>query len=254
VSALVAAAGLVWGCAVARQAPPSGGDGQSVLRVGITPDAPPMIFRDSGTPAGFEADMAAALAAALGRDLQFVELPWLEQVPALQDGKIDIIMSAMSITQVRSFYVGFSRPYLRAGLAALVPEDRVDDFEGPMVLYRASGRIGVQAGTTGEAFVGRFMPLAEPRPFDRGADILAALRAGDVDAVVHDAPVLQWLQREGRAEGLAVAADNLTVEYYAWAVRKDDEELLAAVNAALDGWAADGTLAAAVAKWMPGLQ
>jgi ABC-type amino acid transport substrate-binding protein len=56
------------------------------LRVGITPDAPPMAFRRSGQVEGMEVDLAQRLGAALGRPVRFVELPWRDQIPSLLAG------------------------------------------------------------------------------------------------------------------------------------------------------------------------
>src|SRR5215471_14493718 len=71
------------------------------LRVGVTPNFPPIIYKEGGQLAGAEVDFAQALGAELGRPIQFVELSWEDQIPALADGRIDIIMSSMSITRAR---------------------------------------------------------------------------------------------------------------------------------------------------------
>src|SRR3989338_1659716 len=85
-----------------------------VLRVGVTPNYPCLIDKAArtGQICGFEAECAALLAERLHSRLQFVELKWEEQIPALERKKVDIIMSAMSITEMRKFQVAFSEPYL----------------------------------------------------------------------------------------------------------------------------------------------
>src|SRR5262249_54888242 len=69
--------------------------GASILRVGVTPTYPPIIFKQNQQLAGVEVELARRLGARLGRPAQFVELRWDEQIPALIAGAIDIIMSGM---------------------------------------------------------------------------------------------------------------------------------------------------------------
>src|SRR5512140_913273 len=70
------------------------GGGQSMLRVGVAPTMPPMIFKEAGKVAGVEADLAQAVGRELGRSITFVELPWEDLLDSLETGKIDIVMSS----------------------------------------------------------------------------------------------------------------------------------------------------------------
>ena len=72
-----------------------------LLRVGVSPDAPPLVFKENDKIVGLEADLAAALAVHLGKELVLVERPWDELIPSLTDNQIDIIMSGMSFTVAR---------------------------------------------------------------------------------------------------------------------------------------------------------
>ena len=72
------------------------------LRVGIAPDYPPLAFKENGNILGVEPDLARALAHQLGVELVLVETPWEDLVPSLQQGRIDVIMSGMSVTEERS--------------------------------------------------------------------------------------------------------------------------------------------------------
>jgi ABC-type amino acid transport substrate-binding protein len=71
----------------------------AVLRVGVAPDYPPIIFKLNGQMTGVEADLAKKLAQKINRSVQFVQLDWDELIPALMEEKIDIIMSGMTITE-----------------------------------------------------------------------------------------------------------------------------------------------------------
>src|SRR5206468_10768739 len=107
------------------QGGPSAAPAGPPLRVGIMSNSPPYTSMQGGRPEGLEVDFARELVAALGQRLEFVPLPWEDQIPALLDRRTDIIMSGMTITRARELTVAFSQPYLRSGLIALVrPADR----------------------------------------------------------------------------------------------------------------------------------
>ena len=80
------------------------------LRVGITPDFPPVIFKQAGKLAGVEVDFADLLSRELGRQVKFVELKRDDQISALLEGRTDIIMSGMSVTEPREIRIDFTSP------------------------------------------------------------------------------------------------------------------------------------------------
>jgi ABC-type amino acid transport substrate-binding protein len=86
------------------------------LRVGVTPDYPPIISKRGKDIIGVEADLARRLALELNRPVQFIELRWEKQIPALLAGETDIIMSGMSVTKARKVRIDFSDHYLKSGL------------------------------------------------------------------------------------------------------------------------------------------
>lgn len=222
-----------------------------LLRVGVTADAPPVIYREGGRVTGLEADLARALGRELGKEVRFVELPWDDQIPALIDGRTDIIMSGMSVTQTRRSDIAFSDPYMAGGLMALVRQEDADEFAGPFAFITAAKRVAVQKETTGDYFVRKYMTKAGRHAYDTVTEAFQALKAGRVDMMIHDSPVVWQEAAENPSSGIVVARPRLTVEYYAWAVRPADKQLLDAVDAALDRWKDDGTLERMVRRWVP---
>ena len=81
---------------------------------------PPMVFKQGNDLVGVEVDLARILGQQLGRPIVFVEVPWKDQIEALNDKRTDIIMSSMSITDARRFVLNFSQPYFLVGQMALV--------------------------------------------------------------------------------------------------------------------------------------
>jgi polar amino acid transport system substrate-binding protein len=220
------------------------------LRVGITPDYPPVIFKRGGRVVGVEADLARELASALGRQVTFVELKWDEQIRALNDGKTDIVMSGMSVTRARQVRVDFCKPYLRNGLMAAVPADRLEQYRTPADILNVMGRVGVVKGTTGETFVRRHFPEADLVLLDKSADAPHFFAGRRIKMFIHDAYAIAWLVSENESD-LAGIWDPLTDEDLAWAVRRGEPGFREAVNDLVAAWRNDGTLERILDRWMP---
>lgn len=221
------------------------------LRVGVTPNSPPMIFKTGGTVKGLEADFAALLATEFQRSLVFVELPWQDEIPALIRKEIDIIMSGMTITRARKVRIAFAEPYLKSGLVAGMRIEDYAKYDSRQKIVDAFPSIGVIAGTTGEAYIREnFGPRYRIVALSGLPDAKNELLQRRIDIIVHDAPVVVGLVAENETvmKGLW---DPLNEEYLGWGVRQDDTELLRQVNAAVDRWKKDGTLRATVLKWLP---
>jgi ABC-type amino acid transport substrate-binding protein len=242
---LVLAATLLAACAT------FGTDGgPAPLRVGVTPTYPPIVFRQNQELAGVEADLARRLALRLGRPLEFIDLRWEEQIPALVAGTIDIIMSGMSITEARRVRIAFSHPYLAGGLVAGFRVQDKDRYASRERILNTADTVGVIEGTTGDVFVQRNMPNARRVAFSQANDAARGLRQRTIDLFIHDGPSITWQVSTYEAE-LTAFAQPLNQEWLAWGVRRDDTELLQHVNDAVVEWKRDGTLNGILGKWLP---
>ena len=114
---------------------------------------PPLIYKQGKQIVGLEADLARGLANYLGRPLQFVEVAWKDQIPFLQEGRIDIIMSGMSITKLRKIRIAFSDPYSRTGQMALVRREDIQRFAAGYFSIVEPPGIGAVENTTGAGLV-----------------------------------------------------------------------------------------------------
>ena len=127
----------------------------NVLRVGVSTNAPPLIFKQGSEIVGLEAELARKFGEYLGKSVAFIEMAWQEQIPALLANNTDIIMSGMSITKMRQVRIEFSRPYFRTGQMALTRNKYLKMI--PNSYYGIRGmsikaRFGVVRGTVGETF------------------------------------------------------------------------------------------------------
>ncbi len=238
-------------CAAGCRAPhPSRSAAEPALYIGITPDYPPLIFKQNKAVAGIEADLANELGKLLNVPVKFVELPWPEQINALLADKTDIIMSGMSITDARRVRISFSDPWLQLGLMPLVRSKDALRYSRPETLLAGNANIGVQKGSTADAFVNRHYLGVNSITYLDPKDAPFYLVNRKMDVFIHDAPAVIWMASENEAE-LAALPYILTKETIAWGMRKDDAALLKTVNGALARWRQDGTLDRILAKWLP---
>ncbi len=222
--------------------------GKSPLRVGVAPNLPPMVFKEGGHIVGVEADLAQAVGRELGRSVTFVEFDWPDLIDSLEAGKIDIIMSSMSITRARLTRVVFSDPYLRVGQMALVRGDRRYTLLGTSF---STQKIGVKKATTGDLLVQQEYPRAKRKYFDSGDEAAKALSKNTIDMYFSDSTMVWYLAGKYEAEGLVAAPMLFSDEVLGWAMRRSEPELLASVNRALKGMAESGELKRIVHRWIP---
>jgi ABC-type amino acid transport substrate-binding protein len=227
----------------------------NLLRVGVSPDAPPLIFKQNEKIVGLEADLAASMAAYLGKELVMVERVWNDLIPSLLDNQFDIIMSGMSFTVARQQEIAFSKPYFKSGLMILAKDlhkyTYITSAEAVMA-QSVTWRIGVVKGTTGEIFVRQKSKGAKSmKSFSNQEEALNALLGGRIDVFIHDAPMILMMAGKYQTEGVKPLPVMLNEEYLAWGMRKTDPELIASVNAFLDQAKSDQTLHNTTIRWIP---
>lgn len=223
---------------------------KSILRVGLTPNYPPVIDRVDGELAGIEIDLANEAAGGLGKRFQFVELPFEQLIPALTSGDIDVIMSGMSITTDRKQKIAFTEPYLHIGQMAVTRVTEVQRLGSLTALLNAPITAGFEPGTTGETFVKTNMKNAKPMSvpsIDAGVD---ALRSRQIDVFIHDAPTAWRIGSDAAYHDLIGLYWPLTDEYLGWGVRKSDQELREALSEQITKMSADGRLSRITRKWI----
>lgn len=218
------------------------------LRVGVSPVFPPMVFKQGKELVGVEVDMARVLGQSLGRPIVFVELPWKDQIEALNDRRTDIIMSSMSVTKSRRFVLNFSQPYFVVGQLALVRrEDRNKYLLGfPLDL---KGAVGVIPATTGDFLIQRDFPKTKRlncKDGETGAQAVIRKKAG---LFFSDSTLIWYLAGQHATDGLTVAPMALSEEQLAWAVRKTDDALLASLNTFITQARQNGTFLKVFQRW-----
>jgi polar amino acid transport system substrate-binding protein len=220
------------------------------LRVGITPDIPPLVFKQGDQIVGIEPELARMLGEELGRAVKFIEVKWDAQIPALLEGRTDIIMSSMTVTRERQVRIAFAEPFMKNGLVAAVRPEDVPKYPTIESILDVAGLVGFVPNTTSDSFVRKNFPYAQQHYLSYPREAVNALQQRWIDMFIGDAPMVIWLVSENESS-ISGIWQPLNEEYLAWGMRKEDRDLLARVNAALAQFRLDGRLDMVLHKWLP---
>ena len=199
---------------------------------------------DDGSFEGIDIEVAAAIADKLGLELQVDDMDFDAALLAAQNGKSDMVMAGVTVTDERQKVMDFSDSYAEGIQSIIVPEDSdiatVDDLAGKT--------IGTQRGTTGYIYCTDDFGDENVIAYDNGLTAVQALNNGQVDAVVIDnAPAKEFVAAN---TGLKILDTAYAQEDYAIGVAKGNTALLDAINGALEELQADGALQSIVDKYI----
>lgn len=204
---------------------------------------------DSGDFEGIDVEVAGAIAEKLGLELQVDDMDFDAALLAAQNGKSDIVMAGVTVTDERQKVMDFSDTYAEGIQSIIVPEDSdiasADDLTGKA--------IGTQRGTTGYIYASDTPENGgygedHVSAYDNGATAVQALVNGQVDAVIIDeAPAKEFVAAN---EGLTILPGNWVEEKYCAAVNEGNTELLNAINTALNELMDDGTVQEILDKYI----
>lgn len=245
IGALLGVAALVaTGAARADEAPGGTLDRirqQKTIRIAYREDAPPFSYKDSiGEAAGLMVDLCKAVAVNLTKQLNlsalsvaYISVTATDRFAAIQQHKADLLCEPTSATLSRRELVDFSIATFVDGASLMIRPD------GPRNLQELAGRkIGVLAGTTTEQALRSSLAdaglTAEIIPAKTHAEGLAMLDDARTSAYFADRSVLVVLIKNSKeAEKLTLADVYLTVEPYALALPRGDEDFRLEVDRAL---------------------
>ena len=225
---------------------------ENILRVGVSANAPPLIYKKNNKLTGLEVAFAFKLGDYLDKKIVFVEVPWDKQLSYLNDGKTDIVMSGMTITKERSYIADFTTPYMRSGQIMLVRmEDRRRFSGGIGTLLNPSYKIGSVADTVSDFFITSTIAKPNVSYFKNSQKAVNALIRKEIDVFVYDAPIVCYYAAMHQSDKLVPILAMGTEEYLGWAVRKEDNELLQGANAFIDSLQQQDLLEQEIKNWIP---
>lgn len=190
----LAAAGMMALYAAVSLSAPARAQEPLVLKIGSEGAYPPYNFvKSDGTVAGFEVDIANALCEELKAKCEIIVQDWDGMIPALQSGKLDAVISSMSITPARKEQVDFSNKYYNpaAGIAAL----KDSDLKGTTAEDLAGKTIGVQSSTIHAVYSEHTYKDSTTKSYGSADEARMDLTNGRIDAVNDNVVSLtDWLK------------------------------------------------------------
>jgi len=223
----------------------------STLRVGMSGNQPPfnMKARD-GHLIGLEVDLANALAAAMKANLEIVEKPFGDLIPALEKGEVDLVLSGMTITADRSRSVSFVGPYVVSGKSILTKSSTLAAVDSAGELNESDIRLVALRNSTSEDFVRRNLPQAQLTTVGTYDEAIEMIRAGTTGALVADMPICLITLLRYPNEGFATLSQPLTLEPIGIAVPANDPQLLNLVRNYVTALEGLGVLDALRVQWL----
>jgi polar amino acid transport system substrate-binding protein/arginine/ornithine transport system substrate-binding protein len=223
------------------------------LRIGVEGAYPPFSSKEAdGTLVGFDIEIALALCEEMGRDCELVEQDWDGIIPALLANKYDAIIASMSITEERKQRVDFTNKYYNTPAKLVASADT--ELE-PTAAGLAGVRIGVQRGTTHQCYVEKMFPEAEIVLYGTQEEVFQDLGSGRIAAQLSDSiQALEGFLNTDAGDGYAfLGGDQFELECYGEgagiAVRKGEDDLREAFNAAIVAIRENGTYAEINARY-----
>ena len=210
------------------------------FRIGYREDAAPYSYEDTlGEAVGYSVELCRTVAANVKETLgleqmqvEYVPVTTEDRFQAVQDGRIDILCGATTVTLSRRELVDFSLFTFIDGAGVLLREDGPQDFED-----LAGMKVGVRSATTTEAALRDALAQqgleVELVPVESHDDGLAKLQAREIQAYFADRAILVWLLLGSGAEGLWLSERQFSYEPYALALARGDHEFRLLVDATL---------------------
>jgi polar amino acid transport system substrate-binding protein len=218
-----------------------------VIRVGIDPTYPPFEAADAQTEYGLDVDLAAAIAEDLGLQAEFVHFGYDGLYDALLTHQVDVLISALTVSQDKTRDFAFSDSYYDAG------QMLVSRLSSPYNDYSelSNKALAVELGSEGHVIATtwqRQVPELSVIPYVDPNEVLAAVSEGHADAAIIDNTTGRlFLAHE---DDLVFSETPITHEPYVFVVRIADELLLSNLNASLARLRDSQKLDQIVERWL----
>ncbi|MBE9914241.1 transporter substrate-binding domain-containing protein [Paenibacillus donghaensis] len=220
------------------------------IRIGLMGTYAPYNFlNEKHEVDGFDADVAKEVAKRLGVKVEFITGEFSGLIEGLQKDKYDALVSQVTITDDRKKTMDFSTPYVKNAVNVIVKSDNtaiksIDDFKGK--------KIGVGLGTNDEKYL-RDVVMPKVGNFEIATynDVITSLKdlnVGRIDATINNVFAIKPLIEKNHFTVKAVG-EPIKEDFAGIAIRKNNPELLDAINKALDEMKTDGTFKEIFHKW-----
>jgi cystine transport system substrate-binding protein len=208
-----------------------------VFKVGTEGTYAPFTYHNaSGALVGFDVEIAQAIAAKLGVKADFVEGQWDGLIAGLDANRYDSVINEVGITEARKAKYDFSNPYIASKAVLIVRGDNAqvktfDDLKGRKAAQTLTSNFGALATKHGAELVGA-------DSFDQTVSLLIDGRA---DATINDSLSFLDFKKHKPDANVKIVAQQENADFSGVIVRKNEPQLLAAINKAIDDIKADGS-------------
>jgi len=241
------------------------------LKVGVSATREPFSFVDKdGRVTGHDGELSRLIGAKLQRPVEFLNMKFLALIPALQSGKVDLIVTGMTATDERRKFVDFTEPYYANAQVMLVRKSagsmpasspgpaaeqqmevnqgRRQDSKLASVADLKDKRIGVLVGSAHDTYATKNYPDATILQYKSPADVALAVKTGKVDAALFDADPLREIMRQD--DSLGLLGDSLFTFFVGVGFDKDNQVLRDQFNRFLALIKQNGVYEDMVRRWM----
>jgi cystine transport system substrate-binding protein len=217
------------------------------ITVGLEGTYPPFSFQnDKGELSGFEVEFAQVLAKELGVKANIIPGKWDGLLASLESKRVDVVINQVTISEERKKKYNFSTPYTYSGIQILTKKENAANYRSMADL--SGKKVGIGLGSNYEQWLRENTKGVDIRTYDDDHTKYQDLNIGRTDAILVDR--IAALDLISKTSGLALGGEPLSKQEAGVAVRKSDEELLKAINAAIDILKKNRTLSALSVKWL----
>jgi len=197
------------------------------LVLGTSANMPPMTFmQEDGTLGGLDISLAELMADVMKVKLVVKVMPFADLIPALENGKVDVVLSNMTINPSRNMKVAFVGPYMTSGKCIITKQENIAKADDPKKLNVKDMRLVVMKGSTSENFVRTLMPdvkVETVSEVQQGAEMVAGDKAG---GMLTDYPICLSVIKDNPDAGFVTVFSLLTYEPIGIAVAGNDPLLI----------------------------
>ncbi len=220
------------------------------LRIGMSGSQPPLNVKSrTGELIGYEVELAGGIASAIGAKLKIVTMPFGKLLGALNDGKVDMVMSGMAITAERSTQASFIGPYLMSGKSILTKSEVLARASSSESFNKADLKLAALENSTSQKFVELVAPEATLIKVQDYDEAVEKILSGEIDALVADMTICLLTILRYPNEGFVTTKSPLSVEPIGIAVPRNDPAFSELIRNYVDAYGKIGVLAKLRKKW-----
>jgi polar amino acid transport system substrate-binding protein len=166
----------------------------------------------TGDVIGYDIDLATALASSMGVKLETKIIPFDQLIPSLESGKVDIVLSNMTMTVNRNMRVAFAGPYFVSGKCLITKEQDMAEADKAEDLKESDVTMAVIKNTTSENFVKELLPEMKRITVDNVDEGTDKVSKGEAKAMLTDFPICLSVMKRYPDSGFQSVVSLLTYE------------------------------------------